>query len=96
MCPFSLNRSLLMGFSDVPLMVHFPCRFVKEYKTRKQVHFLSIETVLRIRIEDPGSNAFLTPGSEIHIRDQEWGKKIRIRDEHQNHFSESLQTVFWV
>jgi hypothetical protein len=32
-----------------------------------------------LRIRDPGSGAFLIPGSEIRIRDQGW-KKIQIQD----------------
>jgi hypothetical protein len=39
----------------------------------------SAEPVLRIRIRDPGSGAFLPPGSGI--RDPEWSNgRIRIRD----------------
>ncbi len=44
-------------------------------------------TVMRIRIQDPGSGAFLIPGSGIRIWDPNLGwKKIRIRDEHPRSF----------
>jgi hypothetical protein len=40
---------------------------------------------------DPESGAFLTQGSGV-------GKKIKIRipDEHPEHISESIETIFWV
>ncbi len=44
---------------------------------------------------DPGSGAFLTPGSGI--RGPEWVKiRIRIRDENPDHISECLETILWV
>jgi hypothetical protein len=45
--------------------------------------------VLRIRIRDPGSGAFLTPGSGI--RD---GQEIRIRDEHPGLYFRELGNNF--
>ncbi len=62
-----------------------------------------INPVLRIRILDPGSGAFLTPGSGIRslfdpwIRDPEWVfSGSRISDPgSQTHIFESLMTIFW-
>jgi hypothetical protein len=45
--------------------------------------FLLLESVLRIRSRDPGSSAFLTPGSAIHFRDgKKSGSGTGIRYEH--------------
>ncbi len=44
-------------------------------------------------VADPGSDALLTPGSGYGIRDK---KKFRSWMNIPDHFSESLETVFWV
>ncbi len=55
-------------------------------------------TVLRIRIRDPGSGAFLTPGSGIGIRNRFFPDPgSRIPDPgFQNHIFESLMTIFCI
>ncbi len=77
------------GFSDVPLMVHFPCRFGKEFKDKKASACL----IHRNSVEDPGSSAFLPldPGS---ISGARGGSKIRIRDEHPRSFCRELRNSF--
>jgi hypothetical protein len=60
-------------------MVHF------SRQDKKTAHFFCIEKVLRIRIRDLGSNAFLTPGSGM--------EKIRIRGEHPRSFFREFRTV---
>ncbi len=50
---------------------------------------LSLPSVLRIRIRDPGSDAFLTPGPGIRNR-------FFPDPGSQTHIFESLVTIFWV
>ncbi len=50
-----------------------------------------LKAVLRIRIQDPGSGAFLTPGSGMGKKSGS-GSGMNIPD----HISESLETIFWV
>jgi len=57
--------------------------------------FLQFKAVLRIRIRDPESCAFLTPGSGI--RDEFFpDPKSRISDPGSKYISESLVTIFYV
>ncbi len=49
--------------------------------------------MLRIRIRDPGSGAFLTPGSGIRDGQK---IKIRIRDEHPESYFRELRNNFFV
>jgi hypothetical protein len=55
---------------------------------------------LRIRIQDPGSGAFLTPGSRIRDPGSGMGKKSRsgsgIRDEDPGSYFRELRNKFWV
>jgi hypothetical protein len=48
-----------------------------------------------LQIQDPGSDAFDTPGSGI--QNPGWVKiRIRIPDEQPDHISESLEPTFWI
>jgi hypothetical protein len=61
-------------------MVQFPCRFRKEFKDRKLVHY----SVMRIRDPGYGIRGRFDPG----IRD---GYTVRV---HPDHISQSLETIF--
>jgi hypothetical protein len=55
------------------------CYVSKPLFSMKCAIVVYLEAVLRIRTRDPGSGAFLPPGSGIRIRDPGWSNG-RIRD----------------
>jgi len=52
--------------------------------------------VTSVEDPDPGSGAFLTPGSGIRIRDRKKNPDPGSGLNTQDNFSDSLEAVFWV